>query len=255
MIARFRSFGWSLSKRLSLTSYYLHQDLTQFAKVIGPTRRVVDIGSSKSAPYQSLFNTEEYVRLDYFESADVSGDAENLPFGSQVACAVILTEVLEHLPNPKVALQEIHRILNHEGFLIVTVPLIWGIHDYVDYQRWTESGLRKLLQETGYEIVDMKLRGGIFSMLGCMISQVPRQVFGELQEQNSVVKAFYVLSWVLLTPIPWLASYLDRFDKSRQFTLGYSVLCRRSDLQTSVARSYSPSGIPSLAATLLHREL
>jgi SAM-dependent methyltransferase len=136
--------------------------------------------------------------------------------------------VLEHLLVPWFALGEMRRVLTPEGFLIVTVPLIWGEHNHVDYQRWTEAGLRRMLDSAGLEVQIVKRRGGIFTMLGCMVTQVPRQVFGSLSEQRDwLLRVIYIVSWLIVAPIPWILAPLDFLDRTKAFTIGYSVLCRK----------------------------
>jgi len=49
-------------------------------------------------------------------------DAQNLPFKDQVFKQVICSEVLEHLLDPSASVQEIVRILSHQGFAVVSVP-------------------------------------------------------------------------------------------------------------------------------------
>jgi SAM-dependent methyltransferase len=147
---------------------------------------------------------------------------------SEIASVVLATEVFEHLPEPVEALREVRRVLQVGGYFIVTVPLVWGVHDYVDYQRWTERGLKKFLNEAGYQVLEFRHRGGIFSMLGCMLTQIPGHVFGPISQQRYWwMRGAYALAWTVTLPIPWLISFFDRFDRLKDFTLGYSVLCRK----------------------------
>ncbi|MEK7325291.1 MAG: methyltransferase domain-containing protein [Chloroflexota bacterium] len=228
MRQRLGLMGRALSRQLSLPRHHLTTHLAEFARLVGPMPLILDIGSGRLAPYRPLFQYDRYLTLDYFEQADVRADGENLPFASGVARLALATEVFEHLPNPPQALAEIRRVLEEGGYLLITVPLIWGVHDYVDYQRWTARGLAKLLDEAGFEIVRLKHRGGIFSMIGCMTAQIPAQLFGPMaQQQRWWVAAVYALSWAMLAPLPWLGSLLDHFDRAQDFTLGYSVLCRK----------------------------
>ena len=221
-------WGLALSRRLSLPRYHIRKHLTNFAQMIGPSHLILDIGSGRLAPYRPLFDYERYVAIDYFEWADVRADASHLPFASESASVILSTEVFEHLPEPVEALREVRRVLQDHGYFILTVPLVWGVHDYVDYQRWTERGLTKFLNEAGYEVLEFRQRGGIFSMLGCMITQIPRQIFGSLSQQSHWwTRGAYALTWAVTLPIPWLASFFDYFDRSKDFTLGYSVLCRK----------------------------
>ncbi|MEN6303477.1 MAG: class I SAM-dependent methyltransferase [Armatimonadia bacterium] len=52
----------------------------------------------------------------------VCGDAVALPFASETMDAVLLPELLEHLPEPLQALAEARRVLRPKGLLIVTTP-------------------------------------------------------------------------------------------------------------------------------------
>ena len=52
----------------------------------------------------------------------VIADAEHMPIRSNALPAVVCTEVLEHLPRPKLAVKEIWRVLKEGGLLIGSVP-------------------------------------------------------------------------------------------------------------------------------------
>ena len=55
---------------------------------------------------------------------------------------VICTEVLKHTLNPFSAVKEIHRMLRPGGFLFMTTPLNFRIHNPLpDCWRFTEHGL------------------------------------------------------------------------------------------------------------------
>jgi SAM-dependent methyltransferase len=60
----------------------------------------------------------------------VEGDIESMPFGDSTFQTVLCTEVLEHVPDPILALAEIHRVLRDGGVLIGSVParsMIWKL--------------------------------------------------------------------------------------------------------------------------------
>lgn len=52
----------------------------------------------------------------------MEADIEKTPFRNNEFSTIICTEVLEHLPNPKVALLELKRVLKKEGIIIGSVP-------------------------------------------------------------------------------------------------------------------------------------
>lgn len=222
-----------LSRYVSFVHYTIRRQIGDFAAIVGRSHCIVDVGSGETVPYRDLFNYGDgvYVSVDQFERADVQADAEILPLASEQADLILCTEVLEHLPEPQHALVEMNRVSAPNGFLVLTVPLVWGEHHGVDYHRWTEAGLRKMLQRAGFEILILKRRGGIFSAVGCLITRIPNQVFGQLKDQRCwLVKAIYVFCWLLTIPIPWLLALLDPIDRTRAFTAGYSVLCQKKRL-------------------------
>ena len=91
----------------------------------------------------------------------VLGDIEGMPFPDSEFDAVVCTEVLEHVPNPSRALEEIRRVLKPRGVLIGSVParsLIWRLrflsstcpHDEPFHNEYLPEEVRQLLN--GYEI-------------------------------------------------------------------------------------------------------
>jgi SAM-dependent methyltransferase len=52
----------------------------------------------------------------------IQGSAVKIPFPDQSFNSVIMTEVLEHLSDPELALKEIYRVLKSEGIIALSVP-------------------------------------------------------------------------------------------------------------------------------------
>ncbi|MFQ5745608.1 MAG: class I SAM-dependent methyltransferase [Gemmatimonadota bacterium] len=74
--------------------------------------------------------------------------------------AVLLLDVIEHLPDDETALREACRVLRPDGLCIVTVPahpFLWGPHDEVHhhYRRYRKRGLADMLVRSGFEIVKL----------------------------------------------------------------------------------------------------
>ena len=219
-------------KIANLTNYARHlirRDLKEFAEYIGVSDFVIDLGCGLVPPYRSLFPTKTYLGVDLFESAGIRADIAHLPFLSSLVDVAILTEVLEHISDPPRVLQEIRRVLKPAGYLVLTIPLLMGEHDYVDYYRWTPLGIQKLLSESGFEILQFKKRGGIFSSIGMIMYHIPLQMFGELTRQKNWffrIIHFSMIPWIIITP--WFLSLFDFLDRQRNFPFGYSILCRKT---------------------------
>ena len=52
----------------------------------------------------------------------VLADATYLPFKDQVFDVIIMTEVLEHIPNDKLCIKNVYRVLQSKGKLLITTP-------------------------------------------------------------------------------------------------------------------------------------
>ena len=81
----------------------------------------------------------------------------SLPFENNSFDTIILSDVLEHLSELKSTLQEINRILNPEGVLIMNYPFLYGLHEVpFDYCRYTKYRIRNWVEEIGMQIVEEK---------------------------------------------------------------------------------------------------
>lgn len=121
-----------------------------------------------------------YVGLDslstgrslYRSNPSVFGDAGKLPIADESVDTVLMFEVLEHLPAPGAALREIHRCLRPGGKVVLSVPFLYPIHDApIDFQRYTEHGLRRALESESLSVESISTRLSSVrtaSMLGCL---------------------------------------------------------------------------------------
>jgi len=111
--------------------------------------RVADVGAG-DAPFRELFAHTSYATLDWSQSvhegalsSDIVASADSIPVRDGAFDVVLLTQVLEHVPEPAGVLSELHRILGEGGVLYLTVPLVWELHELPhDYYRYTSEGLR-----------------------------------------------------------------------------------------------------------------
>lgn len=143
---------------------------------------VLDLGTDvrfrkELKPFAGAFRGR-YVAMGFHASrahgarnVNVDGDIHALPFATGCAGGVICLEVLEHLPAPHLAVDEMHRVLRPGGHLLLTTPFLAPYHSdgraYSDFFRYTDDGLKALLRR--FREVEVHPLGGLlYRFLGMM---------------------------------------------------------------------------------------
>ncbi len=87
-------------------------------------------------------------------------DGFNIPLPENSIDSVLLTEVLEHCPEPKLVLKDIHRVLKQDGTVIFSVPFIWYLHESPwDFYRYTPFAIKKMFEENGFRFEILETYG------------------------------------------------------------------------------------------------
>ncbi len=145
-----------------------------------PSEHVLDLGCG-AKPYKSYFqNPQLYVGVDLCShSADVRGVGEYLPFAKESFDTAICTQVLEHVEDPKIVLEEINRVLACDGWLVLSTHGFWiEGHEKVDLWRWTIQGLRKIFEESGFEVIEVHSMDSFSSFMQYASLYTPRNAIG-----------------------------------------------------------------------------
>lgn len=194
--------------------------------------RVIDLGCG-IMPYAELLPPA----VTLYHGLDITarnshptliGDVQSLGMLADASYdSVVCLEVLEHVPVPAQALAEIARVLVDDGILVLSAPHLSRLHEIPhDYYRYTEYGLRYLLQSNDLELLSLQRRGGLFSFLGHQAATV---LLGVAWGRPGVEAAVRLLNrWLLTLPCYWL----DKLQaQARLFALGYVVVARRRPRQ------------------------
>jgi SAM-dependent methyltransferase len=112
--------------------------------------RVLDVGGGRRASHDAAWTTRaRRVRVDLSPAhrPDVRADAARLPVRDASIDAVVLIQLLEHVPDPAAVVDEAHRVLHGGGRVIGSVPFVAAIHgDPSDFFRFSEHAVRHLLR-------------------------------------------------------------------------------------------------------------
>jgi len=170
--------------------------------------RMIDVGCG-SKPYRSLFNVDEYIGLDIdSESSNLRGaadylyDGKTFPFDDKTFDSALCNQVLEHVFNPDEFLQEIRRVLNDGGKLLLTVPFVWDEHEQpYDYARYSSFGLRALVERNGFNVLEHNKIGADVTILFQMVNAYLYKVTSTWPKYPRLLFTVMVMASVNLTGI------------------------------------------------------
>ena len=220
---------------------------------------VADVGAG-SAPFREFFDHVDYLTVDRAESLhgdvsdfDIIASAEAIPLDDESLDAILCTQVLEHLPDPADALDELFRLLRPGGRLFLTAPLVWEEHEKPhDFFRYTRSGLEHLLTGAGFEQIEISGHTDSFTTLAQLLHNA-RWSLGAAGDESDKLRhaAFQRLDEIadeLLTLAP--------LDARHAFPLGYKVIAarpvRRADSSAYGRRKDRPARVDDSRTPILY---
>lgn len=131
--------------------------------------RLVDLGCGRVPLYEAYRNhVAKIVCVDWGNTVhqtshlDYECDlTQRLPFRDSEFDTILLSDVLEHIPEPAQLWQEMARILSPGGHVILNVPFYFRLHEEpFDYYRYTEFALRRFAEQSSFEVLVLQPIGG-----------------------------------------------------------------------------------------------
>lgn len=189
---------------------------------------LIDVGCG-SMPFRQFIDRQliKYDSLEFFPT-DIAvtfvGDIQNMHMiADNTYDTAICLEVLEHVPQPFRAIDEICRILKPNGTFVVSVPNLQRLHmEPYDYFRYTRHGLRHMLENGGFRIIVLEKRGGLFSFIGNQVATLVLSLFWRVPVMNGIV--WFINSWVVTRWSYWLDAILD---PSGVYAIGYTAVASK----------------------------
>jgi SAM-dependent methyltransferase len=214
---------------MSIFKKITRKNLDPFLAKYASDKKVLDIGAGGSG-YHKFFPNRLSVDIDPERKPDVVADAHKLPFADGEFEMVLCTEVLEHVKNPKVVMDEIFRVLKPGGLIVLTTRFVYPIHDAPhDYWRYTKYGL--MHQFRNFKIIEIVPEAGSFSTIAILLQ---RLAFQSKFKMDKLVKLkLFVLAWII-KHFDWLVveEYSDIKKSAMEkdiMTSGYYVAARKPE--------------------------
>ena len=131
------------------------ENLPRFAR-----GRLIDLGCGR-VPLYHVYEPHitEHFCADWVNSThpnehlDVECDlTAPLPFATEGFDTIVLSDVLEHIPEPTKLWEEMARLLRPGGRVIMNVPFLYWLHEQpFDFYRYSEHALRRFVRAAGLE--------------------------------------------------------------------------------------------------------
>lgn len=120
-------------------------------KYNSPKYRVIEVGAgTKASLHKRLFGKADFTATDikkYDGIDDIVDIGRPNSLNSDSFDLIICANVLEHVPNPKRAVDEMRFALREGGELFLVTPFLFPLHDTpYDFFRFTEFGLIEILK-------------------------------------------------------------------------------------------------------------
>ena len=191
--------------------------------------RVLEIGCGRLSrrgrfrPPSAAVSRWVYVDRDLARAPHICADAARMPIRDSAFDTVVCLEVLEYVWEPAAALAEMRRLLKPGGTLLLSTPFLHRVDADNDYWRFTEPALRRLLRESGFDVIRCVAQGSAFAVAANVLRYaVSVQGAGMRRALSIVLRPFFA---ILLRSDSATAS---RRPVLATFTTGYLVVARRA---------------------------
>jgi len=142
--------GYEALRTLGKTNEYwgrvvMNRETRKIVRGLKPnTLKTLEISGSSWGKWESFKEYKEVHHPDF----DICGSSLEETFD-----LIIAEQVFEHLLWPYRAGRNVYRMLNPNGYLLITTPFLIRIHDQpIDCSRWTEIGIKYFLAECGFSL-------------------------------------------------------------------------------------------------------
>ncbi|HSV10126.1 MAG TPA: class I SAM-dependent methyltransferase [Hanamia sp.] len=168
--------------------------------------KIMDFGCG-SKPYKNLFNAIEYIGVDFEneghphdnEQIDVYYNGKNLPFEDQYFDSVLCSEVVEHVFELTITLNEINRVMKTGGNILITCPFVWNEHEVpFDYARYTRFALKDILEKNGFEITHFAKSGNFITTITQLKVIYFYTAFGKQWYKHFIPRILFKFLFVLI---------------------------------------------------------
>jgi len=221
---------WSNWRKVNYEFYKHH------FKEIPKEVTVMDLGvgpgqfSDLTKEYKNLINVDFYP----YDVVDVLCDINKImPFKNESIDIIILSNVVEHIPDSLLLFSECFRILKPKGRIIGTIPFLMRIHQPpYDFNRYTNYQLINLLNLSGFVDVQVKCLGTSFNVYKAMqvhfFNYLFDYAFSKRGLNGFMIRLITHLIWKLYNIQNYFFQYLfKQAITTNDYTQGYGFIANK----------------------------
>lgn len=214
-------------------------------KQMNSGQSILDVGAGEGR-YKKYTSHLKYVAQDFngydgggdgaglhtgtwdYSAVNIISDITDIPVDDSIFDIVLCTEVLEHVPDPRLAIKEMLRVLKPGGKLIVTAPFCSLTH-FSPYHFTT--GFNKffymdVLKANGCVIEELETSGDWFDYVAQELRRFPSVV--KLYTKGSIGILDKLLIGILLLRMSFYKAKQTGSSSSELLTYGYHVLATKN---------------------------
>jgi hypothetical protein len=220
----------------SVRRYYVDEFYMTNITLFGRGARILDMGGKKLGK-RGCFDIGtysldvEYCNIDEDAAPDYLCDISAVPVADSSYDGVILSEVLEHVAEPRLALREAYRVLRSGGRALICSPFIFHLHaDPHDYGRYTDHYFQGVLSEIGFRNIEIEKQGLFFSVLANMLKlwayELSKEGRPNSRFQKKLLHTF--VFWLQGKSFAWEKDTFYRDNKMLSgHTTGFGIVCEK----------------------------
>jgi len=192
--------------------------------------RLLDLGCGKVPLYEAYKDyIDDNICIDWANTIhespylDYTFDLiKKIPLSDNEFDTIILSDVLEHIKEPKLLWSEMSRLLDDNGILLMNVPFYYWLHEEpYDFFRYTKHALCFMAEDVGFQLIKLEPYGGAIEIITDIISKliVSIPLIGKL-----CAKIIQRITWMFInTKVGNKISVLT----SQKFPLGYILIAKK----------------------------
>ncbi len=153
---------WYRQEGLSWCAVVMYREFEQFVCSLDcPRIDTLEISGTRS---QGRFNFRSYQSTTFPDYDICKG-----PLAQEKFDLVIAEQVFEHILRPDLAAAHVYQMLRPGGVFVINTPFLVKFHEVpLDLYRWTERGIRQLLETAGFTV----LTTGSWGNLKCLFADM-----------------------------------------------------------------------------------